>query len=217
MDCCQRHQHGLNSVFDARNARAETRDYFKHGLDKLARKVVRALLAGGDRGLQGASVLEVGGGIGGLHVELLKHGAARATSVDLSQAYVTAAQTLAERAGVRAQVEYRYADFAREADTIPPADVVVLHRVVCCYPEMPPLVQAAAKHAQRTLSLTFPRGEWYVRWGVRVMNFGLWLMRSGFRVYAHPPAHIVAEAARAGLRPVRQVFAGVWQIVVFER
>jgi 2-polyprenyl-3-methyl-5-hydroxy-6-metoxy-1,4-benzoquinol methylase len=136
MDNCCRHNQGLNSLFNEQNARGEVKTYLKKGIDKHARAIVEAVSA---RGVDGASLLEVGGGVGGLHLELLKRGAARATDVDVSAAYVAAAQSVAERVGVRDRVDYRVADFAREAEAVPEADVVVLHRVVCCYPVIPTL------------------------------------------------------------------------------
>ena len=213
MDCCS-HARGLNQLFDERLARGEVRRYWKHGIDKHARKIVVALSA---RGVAGASVLEIGGGIGGLHAELLRHGAARATDVDISAAYIAAAQSVAERLGLRERVEYRQADFARAADEIPAADVVVLHRVVCCYPDMPGLVAAAAGHANRLLALSFPHDAWYIQLGRRILNAGMWLQRSGFRFYVHNPAAIGAAAAAAGFRPAQQIASWPWRIAVFER
>ncbi|MGH2522801.1 MAG: class I SAM-dependent methyltransferase, partial [Anaerolineales bacterium] len=159
----------------------------------------------------------VGGGIGGLHQELLKRGATHATDVDVSSAYITAAQAIAEKLGTRDRVDYRFADFAREAESVPPADAVIMHRVVCCYPDMPALVTAAAQHARRLLVLSFPRGAWYMRLGEKLINFGMWLTRSGFRFYVHPPEAILRTAGAAGLRPVQQKSSWPWQIVVFER
>ena len=213
MDCCK-HTQGLNSVFNEQMARGDLEGYFKKGIDKHARAIVEAVSA---RGVDGANVLEVGGGIGGLHLELLKRGAARATDVDVSAAYVAAAQSVAERVGVRDRVDYRVADFAREAEAVPEADVVILHRVICCYPDMPQLVTAAARHARRLMALSFPTGAWYMRLFEKLMNFGMWVTRSGFRFYVHPPQAILATAAAAGLRPVQQKSSWPWQIVVFER
>jgi len=213
MDCCK-HNQNLNGVFNEQMARGDVAGYFKKGIDKHARVIVEAVRT---HGVEGASVLEVGGGVGGLHLELLKQGAARATDVDVSSAYVAAAQSVAEKLGVRERVDYRVADFAHEAESVPGADVVVLHRVICCYPEMPRLVTAAAQHARRLMALSFPTGAWYMRAGEKVMNFVMWLTRSGFRFYVHPPQAILATAAAAGLRPVQQKSSWPWQIVVFER
>src|SRR5574341_328080 len=213
MDCCK-HNQNLNGVFNEQMARGDVEGYLKKGIDKHARVIVEAVRL---RGVEGASVLEVGGGVGGLHLELLKRGAARATDVDVSSAYVAAAQSVAEKLGVRERVDYRVADFAQEAESVHGADVVVLHRVICCYSDMPRLVTAAAQHARRLMALSFPTGAWYMRAGEKVMNFAMWLTRSGFRFYVHPPQAILATAAAAGLRAVQQKSSWPWQIVVFER
>jgi magnesium-protoporphyrin O-methyltransferase len=213
MDCCSTIR-SLNCVFDERTARAEVKRYWKKGLDRHARRIVAALAA---RGVAGATLLEVGAGIGGLHAELLKRGAARATDVDISAAYLAAAQSVAERLGIRERVEYRQADFASADAELPGADAVIMHRVVCCYPDMPALVAAAARHAGRLLALSYPRDAWYIRLGRRMVNAAMWLQRSGFRFYVHDPAEIRAVAAAAGLALVRQDDSWPWQVALFER
>jgi SAM-dependent methyltransferase len=213
MDCCT-HVQGLNSIFDERTARDEAERYWKRGLDKHTRALVAAIQA---HGVDGASLLEVGGGIGGVHAELLKRGAARATDVDISAAYIAAAQSVADRLGILDRVDYRLADFVRAADDLPPADVVIMHRVVCCYPDMPGLVTAAARHAVRRLVLSFPHGAWYIRLGQRIVNTSLWARRCGFRFYVHAPSAIRAVAAAAGLTLVQDTLSWPWRIALFER
>ncbi|HLF00877.1 MAG TPA: methyltransferase domain-containing protein [Anaerolineales bacterium] len=213
MDCCK-HNQGLNNTFNESTATGELKAYWKKGIDQHARRVVEMVSA---RGIERASILEVGAGLGGLHLELLKRGAASATDMDVSAAYVAAAQGVAEKLGLRDRIEYRVGDFAGEADSVSPADVVVMHRVVCCYPDMPQLVTAAAGHAKRLMALTVPRGTWYMQLGQQVINFGMWLTRAGFRFYVHDPEAIMRVAARAGLRMTQSKFSGVWQIMVFER
>ena len=45
-------------------------------------------------GLEGATVLEIGGGVGEIQIELLKSGAARAVNLELSPAYEAEATEL---------------------------------------------------------------------------------------------------------------------------
>ncbi len=212
MNCCT--PNGLDKFFDDATARGEVENYWKDGIDKEARLVVNALTA---QSVSGASVLEVGSGIGGLHLELLKSGAARATSVDLSPAYVAAAKEVAAKLGFQSAVDHRLLDFARQADEVDAADVVVMHRVVCCYPDMHALVSPAAAHARRLLALTFPRDVWWMRLGGRLLNLWMALTRSTFRFFLHSPAEIVETAKEAGLAPMFQRQSGPWQIVVFRR
>ncbi|HLF28679.1 MAG TPA: class I SAM-dependent methyltransferase [Anaerolineae bacterium] len=213
MNCCGS-PNGLDKVFDESLARDDVSRYLRQGLDKPAHLVVSALAA---QGIAGASVLEVGSGVGALHLELLKSGAARATSVDLAPAYIETAQRLAARLGFANAVEHHLLDFARQSNEVAEADVVVMNRVVCCYPDMPALVTAAAGHARRLVALTFPRDVWWMRLGGKLMNVWMTITRNTFRFYLHPPSEIVATVKQAGLAPVFQRRSGPWNIAVFRR
>lgn len=213
MNCCTQQQ-GLNQVFTPEHARAEAERYRQHGLEGFDRLLADAIAR---RGVRGATVLEVGGGIGGIQLELLKAGAAHTVDVDISRGYVQAAHELAGVLGYGDRAEHHALDFAREADGVDTADVVVMNRVICCYPDMPALVEPAARRARRVLALVFPRDTWWVRLGVRLLNAGLWLIRRDFRGYAHPNAPIIALAGAGGLRPVQDRTRGPWRMVIFER
>ena len=108
------------------------------------------------RGIEGATVLEIGGGIGEIELELLKAGAARAQNLELSRAYEQQARELAEEAGLAERVEWRIHDIAADPEGVEPADIVVLHRVVCCYPDYERLLGAAAGRARRALVFSHP-------------------------------------------------------------
>src|SRR4029450_532839 len=85
-------------IFNQRFARRLTNRYSKRGLDPTACKMVGFLR---QLGLEGANVLEIGGGVGELEIELLQAGAARAQNLELSPAYEQPARTLAEQVGVQ--------------------------------------------------------------------------------------------------------------------
>jgi hypothetical protein len=106
--------------------------YRKRGLDKTARRMVDLL---DERGVQGSTVLEIGGGVGEIQLELLRRGAASATNLELSPGYETEAAALMESAGFTGRVQRRLVDIADDPSAVEPADIVILHRVVCCYPD----------------------------------------------------------------------------------
>ncbi len=214
MNSCCATPNGLDAMFNESIARGEAETYFKKGIDKRTRLVVDAVAA---QGIAGASVLEVGSGVGGLHLELLKAGAARATSVDLSPAYLDAAKRIAARLGYEGVIDHRLLDFARQADEVDVADVVVMNRVVCCYPHMRALVTSAADRTRQILALTFPRDTWWMRFGGVLLNTWMRLARSAFRFYLHSPAEIIATVKEAGLTTVFQKRSGPWNIAVFRR
>ena len=104
------------------------------------------------------SVLEVGGGVGAIQLELLRAGAAATVNAELSPAYEPYAAELADEAGLGGRTERRVVDFARQGSESQAADVVILHKVVCCYPDYETLVGQASSHTTHQLALTFPRG-----------------------------------------------------------
>ncbi len=142
MKCCQSPA-GYGEFFSEEQARREARRYRTKGLGAPSRWVVDVVR---EQGIEGKSVLEPGGGIGAVEIELLKAGAARSTVVELSPGYDEVAAELAQEAGVSERMERHVGDFA--ADGTEPADVVVLHRVVCCYPDYERLLGAAAEKAR---------------------------------------------------------------------
>ncbi len=213
MDCCG-HTCDMSAYFDSQKAQSEARQYLKQGLSSHARAMLDSVCLSP---INGASVLEVGGGIGSLQIELLKQGAKEATNVEVSPAYLTAAQSLARQSGLADRIRHHQADFASQPDLVAPADIVILHRVVCCYPDMPRLVAGAADQAQRLLAISFPRDVWYMHLLIEAQATWACLQRSRFRNYVHSPQAMMRIAADRGLRLARQRFAGQWHIAVFER
>jgi magnesium-protoporphyrin O-methyltransferase len=76
---------------------SEAKRYRRKGLDKLSRRSAE-LVKG--RGVEGRTILEVGGGIGAIEIELLKAGATRATNVELTPTYEDAASDLLHEVGL---------------------------------------------------------------------------------------------------------------------
>src|SRR4051794_9043550 len=151
--------------------------YRKKGLDKPSQRMVGFL----EGKVDGATVLEIGGGVGEIQLELLKRGAARAVNLELSPAYDAEASALAREVGVQERVERRIHDIASAPEQVEPADIVVLHRVVCCYPDYEKLLGAAADHARRALVFSHPPRNLLSRALVCGQNLGFRVMRREFR------------------------------------
>ena len=212
--CCTPIPNGLDKMFDSRQARRDAQAYLKKGLDQPARRLAEVLKA---QGVAEASVLEIGGGAGGLYLDLLRAGAGHAVNLDLSPAYLEAARQTAVSLGLEDRVDNRLHNIAEQPEAVAGADVVVMNRVICCYPEMERLVKPAAERAGRLLGLTFPREAWWMHWGLRLANGMLWLLRNDYRTYLHSPAAVFEVAGASGLSPIHQSYSGFWQIAVFQR
>jgi 16S rRNA G966 N2-methylase RsmD len=126
--------------------------YRKKGVDKTAQRMLAFLE---EQGIEGATVLEIGGGVGEVQIELLTRGAARSLNLELSPAYDEEAVRLVREKGLEGRAERRLHDIAANPGAVEPADVVVLHRVVCCYPDYERLLGAAADHARRLLVFSY--------------------------------------------------------------
>jgi 2-polyprenyl-3-methyl-5-hydroxy-6-metoxy-1,4-benzoquinol methylase len=201
-------------MFDPRFAKRMAARYRKRGLDKTARRMVELL---SQAGVRDATVLEIGGGVGEIQLELLRGGAASATNLELSPAYDAEAARLIAEAGLADRVQRRLVDIAADPTAVEPADIVVLHRVVCCYPDYATLLGVAADHTRRHLVFSHPPRNPISRALVATQNLLLRLGGREFRVFVHPPAAMLAVLAEHGLHPIAAYRGPVWQVAAVTR
>lgn len=162
-------------------------------------------------------MLEVGGGIGAIQIELLKAGASRAVSVELTPTYEDVASELLREAGLEERVERKVMDFAQANGQVARADIVIMNRVICCYPDMPRLTRAAADHAQQLLVMSYPKRTWWTFIGLTIANSLLSLTRREFHIFLHPPKQIIATAQQHGLEPVLDNGGLLWTVAAMRR
>ena len=162
-------------------------------------------------------MLDVGGGVGAIGLELLKAGADRAVTIELSHGYDEDASRLVREAGVEGRVERWALDFADPAADLPSAEVVVMHRVVCCYPDYEALLAAASTRAARLLVFSFPRSTWWTRAGNGIANLLVRFRSSAFKSYVHPPAALISTVERHGFRLTAEHQGVLWRIAGFGR
>jgi hypothetical protein len=159
----------------------------------------------------------VGGGIGAIQIELLKAGISRAVNIELTPTYEEAAQALLREAGLEDRVERRVMDFAEATGEVEAADIVVMNRVICCYPDMPKLAGSAADHAREILVVSFPKERWWTRAVISLVDLALRVARQQFQVFLHPPGKIIATAERHGLKSVSNQTSLFWEVASLYR
>jgi magnesium-protoporphyrin O-methyltransferase len=202
----------FGDFYNARKAASELRRYRAKGSIPSTRMLIDALTA---EGVEGASLIDIGGGIGAVQHELLAAGAARVTSVDASDAYIRAAREESERRGFSGRVTYLHGDFLELAQTIPPADIVTLDRVINVYPDWKRLIQLSAARTRLLYGLVYPRNVLPVRLVVSVMNRLVW--RGCVRASVPAPEVIDRLTIEAGLVRFFSKTTGPWQVAVFRR
>jgi 2-polyprenyl-3-methyl-5-hydroxy-6-metoxy-1,4-benzoquinol methylase len=210
--CCN--ARGCDRLFNEKFARKMAKRYRKRGLDKTARKMVEFVE---QRGVEGATVLEVGGGVGEIQIELLERGASHSTNLELSPGYDAEALRLLDEHGLNGRADRRLHDIAVEPETVGRADVVVLHRVVCCYPDYERLLGAVAGHARHAVVFSYPPRNVGSRAFVAGANLFLRIMRREYRTFAHPPRAMLDVVERRGLRRTFERHSLTWQVAGLER
>ena len=201
-------------IFGEKSARRELRRYLRKGLGGDDARQIVAWAA--QDGLDGATVAEIGGGIGQIQVELLRRGAERGTVVEVVSGYEGPAGELSRAAGVADRSSFLLADVMETPDAVGAADVVVLRRVVCCTPSGPELLGIAAGKTRRTLLVSYPRTTWANRSFARVQNIIFAVVRKRFRVFVHPPEELERAAARHGLARARTTRGAIWETAQFD-
>lgn len=211
-DCCDPVPY--RRFFNHKEASRRLKRYRRRGLDKMATRIVAYVT---ERGVSGHTILEVGGGVGDLQVELLKAGAVHATNIELSGGYEDAAAELIEAEGLGDRMERRLGDFVEEKDLVDPADIVVLNRVICCYPWMERMMEASVAKTSSLLAIVVPRDRWTARVFVRLSNAVIRLTGCAFESFVHPVAEMEAITARSGMKRVYSATDLMWHGMVFER
>jgi magnesium-protoporphyrin O-methyltransferase len=210
--CCT--PKGYGQIFSERGARAQARSYRRNGLDGTSRRIVELLK---EQGVDGLTLLEIGGGIGAIQIELLKAGLARAVSVELTPSYEVSAAELLREAGLEDRVERKVMDFVDAGSDVAQADIVIMNRVICCYPDLPRLAGAAADHARGLLVMSFPKERWWSRALVWMANVGMGIARREFRLFLHPTSQILATGERHGLKLSVDRVGTLWEIAAMKR
>jgi len=205
---------GLAWMFDRRTAERDRVRYHRDGPDRTTGMMLDMIQR---IGVAGATILDIGGGIGVIDQELLKAGARRATMIDVSHAYLDVAREEARKADLLDRIDFHQGDFVVRAADTDRADIVTLDRVVCCYQDAQALVGLSSGRATRVYGLVLPRDRFLVRAAISAYNLTLRLRRKAYRAYVHSNAVIDELVTANGLRRRSEARTFVWRVVVFER
>lgn len=200
--------------YDGHDAAKNLAAWRSRGAPPTTQELIDAVRA---QGVEGATVVDVGAGVGAVHVALLEAGAARAIDVDASREYLAAARSEAERRGLVDRVTYRYGDLVELAAEMPPADIVTLDAVICCYPYLPALMAAVASLNPRVIGLTYPRDVWWMRAFMWLYNLVHTVRRSPARYFGHRHSQVRELMTARGYREIHDGGIAVWRVVMYAR
>jgi SAM-dependent methyltransferase len=186
----------------------------------VTRDLVEAL---GPSRLEGRTVLDLGCGTGDLALAALARGATRATGVDLGAGAIEEARALARERLVEDRSTFQVGDAAKVP--LDRHDVVMLNRVLCCYPEVDALLDNSLSAASHVYAFTAPPSAGlagtFARAETRLANTWFRIRDKkfrGFRVHVHDLEAVDRRIREAGFH---RIVAGrrrlVWHLAIYER
>ena len=121
--------------------------------------------------------------------------------------------------GYGEQVDLWVGDAAVES--LAPHDLVVLDKVICCYPDADTLIARSTSAAQRIYAFAVPesRGFWGFLAKTRWFVFGVldWIQGDSLPRFIHDRTDIEAKVTAAGFRPLHTGRRYVWFVAVYAR
>ncbi len=212
MSCCQ--CQAIEDFHNQKVVQQELSRYRKKGPDEPTRNLIEAIQK---EGIQGLTLLDIGGGVGGIQHALLQAGADHAVDVEASYAFIQAAQEEAGRQNLAERISHLYGNFVDLAEDISPADIVTLDKVICCYPDMEALVELSSERARKIYGLVYPYDTWYNRVFEALENFFFKITRNPFRIFIHSHQAVEAILTRKGFKPRFFQHGFLWQVAVYTR
>ena len=208
---------GFEKEFSQRTARKDLLKYRVYGPAKYTKIIIDYLV---EEGVENRSLLDIGGGIGVIQHELLKHGLAHVVNVDASIAYQETVKEEAILKGFQDKIDFIFGDFVALSEQVSDADIVTLNRVICCYRDMDQLVRKSVSRATSYFAVVYPHNSLFLRIAFRIFNVYYRFTRGGFRIYHHPVnelrrliyAHNFRQVLRTGVGRLEK-----WWVEIYKK
>ncbi len=213
MPCCCPHSQSASKFFSF-FAKSYRRRFAKKGLELPQQQLLKGIA---QINYQGKTLLEIGCGVGHFHQILIEQGAKSATGIELASKMLDEAKDWAKQRGLSEKTSYIEGDFISIANTIEPADIVIMDKVVCCYPDADSLIHRSLEKCLSAYALTYPRKTWYTRLGTQVLALIMKLSGSDFRPYVHDPVQIEKWITEQGYKKTNQNQTTVWLTQVYTK
>ncbi len=209
MSCCT--VEGTAKFF-TRNARVAMKRFRKKGLDRAQTVILHGLK---QLGFEGKTVMDIGCGVGGLHLTLLQQGMTSAVGVDLSDGMIEGARELAAELRLGGRTKYHVADFATAADSFERSDVVILDKVLCCYEDPGGLIEKSVGKTVHLYAVSYPRNSILAKSSFKFSGLIARLLRQSFQPLYHDTAMLEDTITRQGMEERFSGTTPIWQVKVY--
>src|SRR6266568_534551 len=172
-----------------------------------------------ESGLVGKTVLDIGCGTGFFALETLRQGASSCTGVDLSPSAIHEANEFAKESGLQDRARFEVANAASTRHL--PSDIVVMDKVLCCYPDADALLKTASASSTGLLGFVIPRDEGLMkpamRIGIGLINLVERVRKTGFRLYLHPLSSLDRLLVDNGFQRSSKATSRFWLVFLYTR
>ena len=168
--------------FDENYFQNYLKEYRLKGLPNQSKLILDYLVS---YGIKNHSILEIGSGAGALHMNLVKLGAKKSIGVDASEWAVKASEQLKEEIDPSINSETITAQISQTKEWFGEFSVVIMDRVLCCYPHPETLLEAAVLHSSELITVSIPRNLIWIRIGAIMVNIIQSILRREFRIFVH--------------------------------
>jgi len=210
-NCCYK---GYNKTFNLKGAKRELRRYQKKGAKGSTRVLIDFFAT---KDLHNKSLLDIGGGIGVIQLELLKKGLHKVSSVDASQHYLDISKQEAIQQGMADKVDYQYLNFVEAAKNLGTFEIVTLDKVVCCYDDYNALIDNVIAKSNTYIALSAPRDGFIPSILSKTLNFVLNLFGNPYQSYIHSLKAIESQITDAGFELKEKKSSFPWFVYLYEK
>lgn len=204
---------GTNKFF-SRWSKTYAKQFRKKGLAKEQKRLLEGIRK---VPVTGKRLLDIGCGVGALHLTLLQEGAAEAVGVDLAEGMIENARQFARDKGLAEKTTYIVGDFVQVSDTVLEADITLLDKVVCCYENLDALLEKSTSRTRSVYALTYPNENLLVKLLFQAHIAFSKLIRMQFRPFWHDWSTMRAWVADRGFRLIYEDSTFFWRVLVYQR
>ena len=190
------------------------RQYKKHGLEKIQHYLLDGLRS---ELPSGSTVLDIGCGVGALHLTLLQEGASGAIGVEISEGMLEKARRHAMDLGMADKTIYLLGDVVDRESEVRESDVAMLDKVVCCYPDPGALLSTSLRKTKHLLTITHPRNNFLAAVLFKSHIALARLFRLSFYPFWHDWEALHESIVSRGFELLHARSTPVWQARVYKR
>ena len=211
MECCQ--CEGIETRFDDDYVSKKLHRYREKGPKESTLILIEVLKENLENDM---TLLDIGSGIGDIQHALLGEGVKESINCEASSAFIDACKQEAERQGSANRITHIKGNFVDIADDIPSADIVTLDRVICCYHDMPDLVNKSLEKTRKLYGIVIPIDKWWVKLTTSIYyNLRFLIQQNPFRVFVHSTEAVDELITGKGFDRIFYDVKGTWQISVY--